>query len=82
MTRLYKKNEIMRDIAEQCGLLSTAMGSLKSALTKYANLNKIKFGWQTRFHDHIIRNQDEMNRIAAYIENNATTWESDKFYTK
>ena len=76
------KNEKMQDIAEECGLLSTAMGGLKSALTKYANLNKIKFGWQTRFHDHIIRSQDEMNMIATYIENNVTAWENDKFYTK
>ena len=76
------KNEKMQDIAEECGLLSTAMGGLKSALTKYANLNKIKFGWQTRFHDHIIRSQDEMNMIVTYIENNVKAWENDKFYTK
>ena len=75
-------HEKMRSIAEQCGLLSIAMGGLKSALTKYANLNKIKFGWQTRFHDHIIRSQEEMNMIAAYIENNVLTWEKDKFYSK
>jgi REP element-mobilizing transposase RayT len=76
------KNEKMRDIAVQCGLLSSTMGGLKSALTKYANLNKIKFGWQTRFHDLIIRSQEEMNMIATYIENNVATWENDKFYTK
>lgn len=75
-------NEKMRDIAECCGLLSTAMGGLKSALTKFANTNKIDFGWQTRFYDHIIRNQEEMNRIAAYIENNPLTWKDDKFYTE
>ncbi|MBP1677427.1 MAG: hypothetical protein H6Q20_1986 [Bacteroidetes bacterium] len=76
------KNEKMQNIAEQCGLLSTTIGGLKSALTKYANLNKITFGWQTRFHDHIIRSQEEMNKIATYIENNVTTWENDKFFTK
>ena len=75
------ENEKMREIADQCGLLSTAMGGLKSALTKYANSNKIEFGWQTRFHDRVIRNQDEMNMIARYVENNVTTWDNDKFYT-
>ena len=75
------KNEKMHEIADECGLLSTAMGGLKSALTKYANLNKTKFGWQTRFYDHIIRTHDEMNMIAHYIENNPTTWENDKFFT-
>jgi putative transposase len=60
------KNEKMRDIAEECGLLSTAMGGLKSALTKFANANCFEFKWQTRFHDHIIRSQEEMNMIATY----------------
>ena len=76
------KNEKMQLIAEKCGLLSIAMGGLKSATTKFANDNKITFGWQERFHDHIIHNQHEYERIAIYIENNPTTWEEDKFYRK
>ncbi len=75
------ENAKMRGIAERCGLLSTAIGGLKSALTRYANTNKTEFCWQTRFHDHIIRNQEEMNKIATYIENNPITWENDKFYS-
>ncbi|NDP22875.1 MAG: hypothetical protein GZ091_17620 [Paludibacter sp.] len=74
-------NEKMQDIAYKCGLLSTTMGGLKSATTKYANDHHIEFGWQTRFYDHIIRDQNEMNRIATYIENNPTTWKNDKFYS-
>ncbi len=75
-------NNKMQEIADKCGLVSVAMGGMKSALTKYANTNKIEFGWQTRFHDHIIRNREEWERIANYIENNPATWENDKFYTK
>ena len=70
----------MQAIAERCGLLSVAMGGMKSALTKYANTHKIEFGWQTRFHDHIIRDREEWERISNYIENNPKTWEDDKFY--
>jgi len=77
-----KPNEKMQKIADKCGLLSTAMGGMKSALTKYAHTNKIEFGWQTRFHDHIIRDGEEWNRIATYIENNPTKWVNDKFYTE
>lgn len=36
--------------------------------------------WQRSFHDHIVRNQDDYNRIAEYIENNPTRWEQDCFY--
>lgn len=32
------------------------------------------FAWQPRYHDRIIRNQNEMNRIAEYIENNVIRW--------
>jgi hypothetical protein len=70
----------MQLISQRKGLLSVAMGGLKGATTRFANENKITFGWQVRFHDHIIRNQDEYNRIAVYIENNPTTWGNDKFY--
>jgi hypothetical protein len=76
------KSEKMREIANHCGLLPGTIGGIKSAVTRYARANKIDFAWQTRFHDHIIRSQDEMNRIALYIENNITTWKNDKFHTK
>jgi len=37
--------------------------------------------WQRSFHDHIIRNQDDYNRIAEYIENNPARWAEDRYYT-
>lgn len=76
------RNRKMQEIANKCGLLSIAVGGMKSALTKYAKTHNIEFGWQTRFHDHIIRDREEWERIAHYIENNPATWENDKFYTK
>ena len=33
--------------------------------------------WQTRFYDHIIRNDDELIRIRKYIVNNPKQWEND-----
>jgi len=73
------KNKQMQYISNQQGWLSVAIGGIKSAVTKYANENNINFTWQTRFHDHIIRNQNEMNKIAHYIENNPATWDNDCF---
>ena len=77
-----EKNAFMQEIANMQGWLSVAVGGFKSAVTKYAGENNIEFGWQTRFHDHIIRNQKEMNRIAEYIENNVAKWKEDCFYEK
>ncbi len=58
--------------------LGAIVRGLKARVTKYANENGISFAWQTRFHDRIIRDCDEMNGIAGYIENNVAKWESDE----
>ena len=36
--------------------------------------------WQKSFHDHIIRNEAEYERIAKYIKHNPDTWMEDCFY--
>jgi putative transposase len=38
------------------------------------------FAWQTRFYDHIIRNDTEHEKISNYIVSNPEKWENDKFY--
>ena len=50
------------------------------AVTRFAHENNIPFAWHPRYHDHIIRHQDEMNRIAKYIEQNPLRWGMDCFY--
>ena len=73
-------DEKMRAISSRKRNLSYAVGNFKSAVTKFANERGIPFAWQTRFHDHIVRDICEMNQIADYIENNVQKWEMDKFY--
>ena len=60
--------------------ISSMVGSYKSAVTKKCNENNFSFGWQSRFHDHIIRDNDEFNRIRNYIANNPANREQDKFF--
>ncbi len=60
--------------------VSSFVGSYKSAVTKHANRLQIEFGWQSRFHDHIIRNEEEFCRISKYIENNPLNWQDDRFF--
>ena len=66
----------------QSGNLPSVVRGIKSAVTKYAIENDISFAWQPRYHDHIIRNQLEMNYIADYIKNNPMRWETDRFYRR
>ena len=52
----------------------------KSAVTTWARKNNTLFDWQSRFHDHIIRNETEYIRISNYIINNPAKWQEDKFF--
>lgn len=60
--------------------ISSIIGGYKSAVSKHAHRLGIEFDWQSRFHDHIIRNDAEYQRINDYIENNPQKWDDDKFY--
>ena len=62
--------------------ISSMVGSFKSAVTKYCNENKLRFGWQTRFHDHVIRDSNEFYSIRNYIIKNPGNWNTDKFYSE
>ncbi|MCM1489935.1 MAG: transposase [Muribaculum sp.] len=60
--------------------LSRYVNSLKGSVTKYAKSLSLQFEWQSRYHDHAIRNLNEMNRISEYIMNNVSNWKQDCFY--
>ena len=59
--------------------LSVVIRQFKQSVTRFSNDHAIPFGWQSRFHDHIIRDQQEFDRIAYYITNNVARWNSDCF---
>jgi REP element-mobilizing transposase RayT len=73
------KNEQMAAISPKSGSVSRIIGAYKSAVSKHAHRLGYEFNWQPRFHDHIIRNENEYLRIATYIENNTKNWKNDKF---
>jgi REP element-mobilizing transposase RayT len=51
-------------------------------VTKYANNNNIGFAWQSRYYDHIIRDNISFSNIENYIINNPKKWNNDKFFTE
>lgn len=74
------KNNQMANIAPKSGSISTIIRSYKSVVSKNARLIHADFDWQTRFHDHIIRNAESLETIQNYIFNNPSNWNNDKFY--
>ena len=72
-------NEKMGIISPKKGSVSTIIRSYKSAAAKHANRLGLDFLWQSRFHDHIIRDDKSFNNITEYILYNPLTWAGDKF---
>jgi len=70
-------NTQMANISPRKKSLAVVIRGVKSSITKFANENNIPFAWQTRFHDRIIRNQDEFDKISDYIEKNVVNWQND-----
>ena len=74
------KNKVGEKHEHSNPLLSTFIGQLKSAVTRFAHQEGSDFKWQPRYHDHVIRNTRDGNNIARYIENNVANWTKDCFY--
>jgi REP element-mobilizing transposase RayT len=70
-------NETKQKFGPQSKNLASVVRGFKIGVTKYANDQDFSFAWQPRFHDHIIRNHNEMDHIADYIENNIILWKED-----
>ena len=60
--------------------LGNIVSAIKAGVTRFARRNNMEFGWQSRYHDHIIRGRYDGNRIAEYIENNVARWANDCYY--
>jgi hypothetical protein len=77
----------MGEIAAQCwreipfhhANVAVIIRSYKSAVTRLCGLQGFKeFAWQSRYHDHLIRNEKSLYRIRQYIRNNPAKWELDR----
>ncbi len=62
--------------------LSNVVGKYKAAVSRSvgnAFMHSAKI-WQTSFHDHIIRNEADYQRIWNYIHTNPAKWQEDCFF--
>ena len=62
-------------------IIPKSIGSIirtyKTAVTHWSKQNDYNFFWQRNFYEHIIRNENELNEIREYINNNPLQWELD-----
>ena len=65
------------------GSIPTIIRAYKSAVTTQINQMRGTPGvpvWQRNYHEHIIRDMDELSRIREYIRINPAAWETDDEY--
>jgi putative transposase len=65
----------------ESGSLPVIIRSFKSVVTKQINLSQNisnRTIWQRNYFEHIIRNDDEMNKIIEYIDYNPKIWYLDQ----
>ncbi|MDP3042612.1 MAG: transposase [Candidatus Omnitrophota bacterium] len=68
--------------------LGDIIGAFKSITTNeyirnVKNENWLPFDeyfWQRNYYEHVIRNDNDLNRIREYIVNNPVKWEEDEYY--
>ena len=75
---LPKKSQI-NQFGPQSHNLAAIIRGFKGAATKQIHIAGFTtFAWQSRFYDHIIRNENELNQIREYIVNNPIKWDLDR----
>ena len=62
--------------------LGVIINQYKRACTLNAKKINRNFGWQSRFYDHIVRNEKAYNKIVEYIDNNPVNWIKDQYYNE
>ena len=61
--------------------LSSIIRGFKIGVTKWCRNNATQI-WQKSYYDHIIRNENSLNKIREYIKNNPLKWENDRNNTE
>ena len=61
--------------------VSKIIREFKGAVKKETNKRKIFFVWQERYYDEIVNDENKLNTITYYINNNVKNWEKDKLFS-
>jgi hypothetical protein len=56
------------------------INQFKSVVKRICNQNNLFFAWQSRYHDIIVENKDELLKIKNYRINNPNNWQKDKYF--
>ena len=77
---LSEPSDVERSINTKLG---SVVAGFKSSVTKRVReaRNQKNFQvWQRNYHDHVIRNEEALEKIQEYVINNPVKWELDRYY--
>jgi REP element-mobilizing transposase RayT len=63
--------------------LSSVIGGFKSAVARRVNLLRSTPGapiWQRNYHEHVIRNLADLQRLREYVDANPARWLDDRYH--
>ncbi|NIN35038.1 MAG: transposase, partial [Gammaproteobacteria bacterium] len=70
-----------REFRSPSQTIGSIVRGFKSAVTKQINHTRNTLGkpvWQRNYHERVLRNEIELNKIREYIQNNPIQWALDK----
>ncbi|KXK39159.1 MAG: hypothetical protein UZ09_BCD002001014 [Bacteroidetes bacterium OLB9] len=73
------KSSTKNQFGPQSKNLASIIRGFKIGVTVNARKITPGFAWQPNYHDHVIRDNNEYQRIKIYIINNPANWKEDKF---
>ena len=59
--------------------LAAVVRGFKAGVSALAKQDGLAFGWQSRYHDRVVRNDTELKKIQQYIANNPARWKHEQF---
>ncbi|SDE03236.1 transposase [Desulfuromonas thiophila] len=83
----HRRGDLRSLLLAPTGPLSKSIGAImagfKSAVTRQVNVMRQTPGlpvWQRNYWDHVIRDEEDFNRIREYIQTNPLRWELDALH--
>lgn len=73
-----RQNKKQNQFGPQSCNLGSIIRGFKIGVKKFTHQYNIVFHWQSRYYDHIIRNQQSLAKIRQYIINNLVNWDEDR----
>ena len=77
---LHDKTCNQNKFGPQSNNLASIIRGFKIGVNKLVKNIGEQFGWQSRYYDHVIRNEKSLRYIQQYIINNPKNWETENLF--